>query len=49
MENSITLGNSRSYLFDELVVAALSTGKLPLIAESFLELLRTEAGALRDA
>ena len=34
--------------FPKLVVAALWTGKLPPIAESFLELLRTEARTLRD-
>jgi hypothetical protein len=34
--------------FPKLVVAALWTGKLPLIADSFLELPRTEARTLRD-
>ena len=35
--------------FPKLVVAALWTGKLPPIAESFLELLRAEARTLRDS
>jgi DNA-binding transcriptional LysR family regulator len=35
--------------FPKLVVAALWTGKLPPIAESFLELLRAEAHALNDS
>ncbi len=35
--------------FPKLVVAALWTGKLAPIAESFLELLRLEARALRDS
>jgi len=35
--------------FPRPVVAALWTGRLPPIAESFLELLRTEARGLRDS